>query len=90
MNKSSLIHAISEASGIGKSDVKKVLESMVAVLNNGLIDGDKVLLTGFGSFHVVTRSARIGINPKTLKPMDIPAKKFVKFIPGKELAGRIH
>lgn len=90
MNKASLISLVSEMSGMSKTDVKKVLEATVTALNKGLSEGEKVLLTGFGSFNVVERAPRVGINPKTLKPMDIPAKKFVKFVPGKDISKNIH
>ena len=90
MNKASLISLVSEMSEMSKTDVKKVLEATVSALNKGLSEGEKVLLTGFGSFNVVERAPRVGINPKTLKPMNIPAKKFVKFVPGKDISKNIH
>jgi DNA-binding protein HU-beta len=90
MNKADLINSVSEMSGMNKSNVKKILEATVKALSDGLSSGDKVLLTGFGSFNVVERGPRTGINPKTLKVMDIPAKKFIKFSPGKEITNRIH
>jgi DNA-binding protein HU-beta len=90
MNKADLINAVSEQSGLNKTSVKKVLEATVNAFIQGLSAGDKVLLTGFGSFNVVERGPRTGINPKTLKAMPIPAKKFVKFTPGKDIAAKIH
>ena len=47
--------------------------------------GDKVSLVGFGTFSVVERGASMGINPSTKKPIEIAAKKVVKFKPGTEL-----
>jgi 1-deoxy-D-xylulose-5-phosphate synthase len=46
---------------------------------------DRVALIGFGSFSVSTREARTGRNPQTGKPIDIPAKKVIKFKAGSEL-----
>jgi len=51
-----------------------------------LKSGGKVVLVGFGTFSVVERSARKGINPRTKETIDIPAKKVVKFKPGSELS----
>jgi DNA-binding protein HU-beta len=90
MNKADLINSVSEMSGMNKSNIKRVLEATVKALSTGLSSGDKVLLTGFGSFNVVERGPRTGINPKTLKAMDIPAKKFIKFTPGKDISTMIH
>jgi len=89
MNKADLIDSVSEMSGMSKSSVKKILETTVKALTDGLSSGNKVLLTGLGSFNVVKRSPRTGINPKTLKVMNIPAKKFIKFTPGKDITSRI-
>ncbi len=51
--------------------------------------GDRVALVGFGSFSVAKRSARTGRNPQTGKPINIKAKKVVKFKAGSELNGKV-
>jgi len=87
MNKSELISAIAAESKLSKVDSKKALDAFVASVSKALKGGDKVALVGFGSFSVVKRSARTGINPATKKPIKIAAKKAVKFKAGAELAG---
>ncbi|MDR0874375.1 MAG: HU family DNA-binding protein [Prevotellaceae bacterium] len=86
MNKSELISAIAAESGLSKVDSKKALDAFVVSVTDALKGGDKVALVGFGSFSVTERSARQGINPATKKPIQIPAKKTVKFKAGAELA----
>jgi DNA-binding protein HU-beta len=55
-----------------------------------LKNGDRLALVGFGSFSVSERSARTGRNPQTGKPIDIEAKKVVKFKPGSELGDAVN
>jgi len=75
MNKSELISAIAEKSGLSKVDAKKALEATLETISDEVKAGGKVVLVGFGTFSVSERSARKGINPRTKKPINIPAKK---------------
>lgn len=86
MNKSELVDAIAEKSGLSKADAKKALEGFTGAVTETLQKGDKIALVGFGSFSVSERSARTGKNPKTGAPIDIPAKKVVKFKAGNDLS----
>lgn len=86
MNKTELINAIAAQSGISKVDAHKSVDAFVKVVAGALQKGDKVSLVGFGSFSVSQREARQGINPSTKQPIEIPARKVVKFKPGAELA----
>jgi len=86
MNKSELISAIAAESKLSKVDSKKALDAFIVSVSKALKGGDKVALVGFGSFSVIERSARTGINPATKKPIKIAAKKAVKFKAGAELA----
>ena len=86
MNKSELISAIAAESGLSKVDSKKALDAFIVSVTKALKGGDKVALVGFGSFSIVKRSARTGVNPATKKPLQIAAKKAVKFKAGAELA----
>lgn len=85
MNKAELISAMAAEAGLSKADSKKALDAFVASVTKAMKDNDKVSLVGFGSFLVVERAARMGINPSTQKPIKIAAKKVVKFKPGAEL-----
>ncbi|MDP4278417.1 MAG: HU family DNA-binding protein [Bacteroidota bacterium] len=86
MNKAQLINAMAEKSGLSKVDSKKALESFLGTVSSTLKTGDKIALVGFGTFSVVNKAARTGINPATKKPIKIAAKKAVKFKAGADLS----
>lgn len=85
MNKTDLVNALSEDTGLTKTDAKSFLDSFCSIVKGSLKKNDIVSLIGFGSFCVATRNARKGHNPRTGATIKIPAKKIVKFKAGKEL-----
>lgn len=85
MNKTDFINAVSEKSGLSKTDAKKAVEAFVETVSNELKEGGKVALLGFGAFSVSEKAARKGVNPKTKEPIEIAARKTVKFKAGAEL-----
>jgi len=85
MNKSELVSAIASDAGISKADAEKALNACTESIKKALAGGGNVQLIGFGTFSVSERSARTGRNPQTGKEIQIPAKKVVKFKPGKAL-----
>lgn len=85
MNKSELIDAIAEKSGLSKVDSKKALDATLEAISDEVKKGGKVVLVGFGTFSLTERKARKGINPQTKKAIQIPAKKSAKFKPGSGL-----
>lgn len=85
MNKTEFINAVAEKSGLSEVDAKKAVEAFVETVSSELKEGGKVALLGFGSFSVAEKSARKGVNPKTKQPIEIPARKSVKFKAGAEL-----
>ena len=85
MSKTEFINAVAEKSGLSKVDAKKAVEAFVETVSSELKEGGKVALLGFGSFSVAEKSARKGVNPKTKQPIEIPARKSVKFKAGAEL-----
>lgn len=89
MNKTQLIDAIAEKSGLTKVDSKKALDAFVAAVGEALQRDEKVALVGFGSFAVAERGARTGRNPQTGKTIEIAAKKVVKFRAGAELEAQL-
>lgn len=89
MNKAQLIDAIAAEAKITKADAKKALDAFVKATGSALKKGDRVALVGFGSFAVAKRNARTGRNPQTGKPINIKAKKVVKFKAGSELNGKV-
>lgn len=86
MNKTELINAIAEKSGLSKADSKKALEGFIQTVTDEVKGGGKVALVGFGTFSVTQKAARKGINPRTKATIEIPAKKTVKFKAGADLA----
>ncbi|MDR0799397.1 MAG: HU family DNA-binding protein, partial [Dysgonamonadaceae bacterium] len=76
-----LITAMAEESGLSKVDAKKALDGFLAAVSKELQNGGKVNLVGHGTYQVIEKSARTGINPKTKEAIKIPAKKVVKFKP---------
>lgn len=85
MNKTQLVDAMAAKSGLSKTDAAKALNAFVECVSETTKAGDSVVLVGFGSFSVSERSARQGINPRTKEPIEIAAKKVVKFKPGSAL-----
>ncbi len=86
MNKAELIDAIAEKAGLTKADSKKALDAFMEATGDALKKGGRVSLVGFGSFSVSERQARTGRNPRTGAPLNIAAKKVVKFKAGAELS----
>ena len=82
MNKTELITAMAEASGLTKKDCDTALNAFVDTLQTALKSGDKVQLLGFGTFEVKERAARTGKNPATGATIEIPASKAPAFKPG--------
>jgi DNA-binding protein HU-beta len=85
MNRTDLVKAIAEKSGLTQVDAKKALDGFLAATTEALKNDDKVSLIGFGTFAVLKRTARTGRNPRTKKEIQIPAKKVVKFKAGSTL-----
>jgi DNA-binding protein HU-beta len=87
MNKSGLVEAVQEI--IGDDCSKASAEKAVTAVLEGIIQGVKndgdVQIIGFGTFSVVQRAARTGVNPKTKEKIKIPASKAVKFKAGSKL-----
>jgi len=89
MNKAELINAMAEKSGLSKTDSRKALDAFMDSVTKSLKSGERVSLIGFGTFLVTERQARTGINPTTKQPIQIPAKKVVKFKAGAELSDEV-
>ncbi len=85
MNKSELINELSEETTFSKKDVSRVLDSLTRIIGRTLKKGEKVSLTGFGSFWISRRPARKGINPATKERIDLPEISVPRFKPGKNL-----
>jgi DNA-binding protein HU-beta len=85
MNKSDLVAAIADDSGLTKADADRALSAATSAISDALASGDKVSITGFGSFLVRSRAARTGRNPQTGATIQISASKLPAFKAGKLL-----
>ena len=90
MNKTELVQAIAENANLTKVQAKAALDATLDAVTGALKGGDKVALIGFGTFMVVKKNARQGINPATKAKIKIAAKKVVKFKPGAGLAAIVN
>jgi DNA-binding protein HU-beta len=79
MNKAQLIDAIVERSGISKANARKSVDAFIDVASDTLRAGGKITISGFGSFEVTQKPARMGRNFLTGTPVEIPPKSVVKF-----------
>jgi len=85
MNKSELVARIAELSDLTKKDAEQALNSTVVAIQEALVKGEKVVLTGFGTFEVKVRKSRSGHDPRTGELISIPALKAPTFKAGKVL-----
>ena len=90
MNKTELIAAVAEQSGLSKKDAEKAVKAFTDAVAEELAKGGKVQLVGFGNFEVSERPAREGRNPHTGEPMPIAASKAPKFKAGKALKDMVN
>lgn len=85
MLKKDIVKKIANDAGLTNKQATEALEALLEAITEALAKGDRVLLTGFGSFEVRTRAARKGINPQTGEQIQLPATKVPAFKAGKGL-----
>ncbi len=86
ITKKNLINSISQEKGIHPNDVRSVIQAFLDKMTERLADGDRLEFRDFGVFEVVERRQKIGRNPKNASvPIVIPARRAVKFTPGKKM-----
>jgi len=85
MTKYDVIAKVADKAGMTKVDAGKALDTIVEVITAALKKGEKVTWTGFGTYEVRSRAARMGRNPQTGAPLHIPASKTPAFKAGKGL-----
>ena len=91
MNKSELTAAAAQAAGVQKKDAERLINAAIDIVAQKLAQGESVQLSGFGTFEVRNREARVGRNPVTRKTVEIPATKVPAFKASKglkDLVGR--
>ena len=85
MNKTELIAAVAEKTGLTKKDAERVVNATVDTITAEMKKGERVALSGFGIFEVKTREARTGRNPRTKETIQIPATRLPAFKASKAL-----
>jgi DNA-binding protein HU-beta len=83
MKKTELIAAVAEQTGLSKKDAEKALNATIDTIIKAVAEGDKIQLTGFGTFEQRQRNARTGVDPRTGNSIEIPASKVPAFKAGK-------
>ena len=85
MNKTELIAVVAEQAEITQKQAGEILDTYIDVISETLASGEKVVVTGFGTFEVRTRVERVGKNPRTGESIIIPEQKSPAFRAGKLL-----
>ncbi len=68
---------------LSKKDAEKAINATIDTIIKAVADGDKIQLTGFGTFEQRQRNARTGVDPRTGNSIEIPASKVPAFKAGK-------
>ena len=85
MTKAELIEALSNKLPLNKADAERAINIVLDDVIAALRQGERVTISGFGTFSVSERQARTGRNPKTGESIEIAASRSAKFKPGKRL-----
>ena len=89
MNKAELVGVVQKSLASSKASAERSVDAVVDAIGGSLKKGKPVQLVGFGTFKVVNRKARMGVNPKTKQPLKIKASRTVKFSVGKDLKSKL-
>ena len=85
MNKTELVEQIAAKAELSRRDAESAVEAALNTIEEQLARGGEITLTGFGKFHVASRSARTGRNPQTGAPIEIKASRVPRFSAGSKL-----
>ena len=89
MTKSKLIESIADRNKIPKETVETVINNFIDEIKISLIQGDKVQLSGFGTFNLRDRAARNGRHPRTGEEIQVSAYKLPYFTAGKSFKAAV-
>ena len=81
MNKKELIEAVAAKQGLTKKQTEEIVDSVFDEMMKKLLDGEKVLISGFGTFKVIDRKERRVVSPMNKEEIIIPASKSISFKP---------
>jgi integration host factor subunit alpha len=86
MTKADIVEGVYERlGGFSKKEAASIVETILDVVKEALVTGEKVKISSFGSFTVRAKRPRMGRNPKTGKPLEITARKVLTFKPSQVL-----
>lgn len=85
MNKTDLIAITAEQTGMTKKDTERCINAAIDAITASLAKGEKVQLSGFGTFEIKERESRLGRNPRTKEEIEIPATRVPQFKASKAL-----
>ena len=85
MNKAELVRSMASITEMTIKDSESALNALTSTIEKAMESGEKVVISGFGSWEVRQRAARKGVNPRTKESIEIPATKAVRFKVGKTL-----
>ncbi|MBR1584141.1 MAG: HU family DNA-binding protein [Clostridia bacterium] len=89
MNKTELVEVVSSKAEITKAEALKAVNATFEAINEGLVADGKVVLVGFGTFEIRTRTERTGRNPRTGEQIKINATRTPAFKPGKDMKEKV-
>jgi DNA-binding protein HU-beta len=90
MNKAELINEIATDTRLSKAHVAEITDKLIDTINTELVSGGTVKIRNFGTFKLLKKRARTGVNPRTKQPIEIPAATAIKFVPAKELVAEVN
>ena len=85
MNKAQFVEAIALDAHLTKVEARKAVDAMIRVTVQSLREGERLTLTGLGTFSVQQKAERVGRNPRTGAAVKIPPRKVIKFRPTVEV-----
>lgn len=89
MKKAEFVSLVAERTGMSKKDTEKAMDAIFEALGDVMAKGDKIPVSGFGTFETKERAARIGHNPRTGEEIPIEAAVVPAFKPGKALKDKV-
>ena len=89
MKKSEFVALVAEKAGLSKKDTEKIMDAVFEAIGDVLASGDKLQVSGFGTFEAKARAARTGHNPRTGEEIEIAASVIPAFKPGKALKDKV-
>lgn len=89
MNKSELVYEVTNRLDVTRKEAEDVIDCFLDLIVENLANGDKVVLSGFGTFEIRNRVSRSGVNPRTGERIDIPCQKTPAFKVGKILKDKL-